>query len=187
MGDVYVQVSTGDPPIKVEDAKHHLRVETDADDALLSTYIETAIRAVESYTRRASRPVTWDLFRDEFENPIEIKRDVVTSITEIVHQVNGSDVVVASTVYRLVPGVQSSFIELDIDQIWPTDTDEVSKAIRIRFDTDVKAGWADHLKLGILRIVAYLYEHRGDTKVEGALVVASAADAVLDQMRIVRV
>lgn len=194
MSGVYVLSTAGAPPITAQEARDHLRLHSDADNTLLAQLVLVASDAAESYTRRELRANTWTLLLDEFSDPpggdrICLRRDPVDTIDSVVHLVSGSGVTVVASTYFLKRGVQASEIVLDEDKSWPEDTDAREQAITVTFTTKADERWLETGRAGIFRIVAYLYEHRGDevpTRVQD-LVRASGASAILDQFRISRV
>lgn len=63
---VYVTVSTDSPAISTADMKTFLRVDTDADDAVIASYVATATEAVKQYLRLAVLTETFVLKADGF-------------------------------------------------------------------------------------------------------------------------
>lgn len=195
MGQVYVRTDPGPPPVTVTEAKDHLRLHSDADDEILTQLLHTATEAVEAYTRRDVRANTYNLLLDEFEDRICVRRDLVDAITSVSYTVSSSPVVVSSSVYYLRRDVQSSEILLQEDQVWPTDGDIREQGITIVFTTTTPAYLVEVAKSAVLRIVAHLYENRGDVDpvssgmsvTRSDIVRKSGAGAILDQFRISRV
>jgi uncharacterized phiE125 gp8 family phage protein len=193
MSQVYVRTEEGKPPVKVDEARGHMRLHSEDDDDLISQLILTASDAVESYARRDFRENTYELLLDEFADRICLRRDVVASITSITRLVDGEEATVADTVYYLIRGVQASEILLQSGQTWPTDTDDREQAIKVTFVTEAHTR-LESAKSAILRLVAHLYENRGDCAVITSggtaaldVVRASGAGAILDQFRVSRV
>lgn len=196
MSGVYVLDDAGASPVKLSEAKEHLRLHSDADEALVQLLVNVATEAAEDYTRRDFRANTWKLLLDEFDSDgICLRRDPVASVTSITHIVSGSPVTVAASTYYLKRGVVDSLILLAEDESWPTDTDVREQAIEVTFATMAHRR-VESAKEAILRMVAHLYENRGDdAQLQRAgpgtsavdLVRASGASAILDQFRVSRV
>lgn len=186
MGQFYEATARGAPPVKLEDAKVHLKLEhTDADDDLLTLILKVATEFAEGYTAQEIRVNTWKLLVDEFEDRILLRRNPVDAITSVKHLVDTVLTLVASSTYYLKKGVQSSEILLASGEAWPTDTDDRDQAVEIIFTT-VAIAKLDVVRLGILRHVAHLYENRGDCdSAESAR--KSGATLLYDQVRISRV
>lgn len=194
MSQVYVLVDHGPAPVKIEEARDHLRLHSDADDGLLTRLILASTVAAESYTRRDLRANQWELLLDEFEDRICVRRDPVATIDSVEHVVSGSDVTVPASTYYLKRGVQAWEILLAEDQAWPTDTDDREQAIKVTFTTEAPRRWIEPAKSAILRLVAHLYENRGDCDPVASggapmmdVVRKSGAGAILDQFRVSRV
>ena len=193
MSQVYVRTAEGDSPVKIDEARDHLRLHSDDDDDLVSPIILAALDAVESYTRRDFRANTYELLLDEFTDRICLRRDVVDTIDGITRLVATVVTTVPTTVYYLKRGVQASEILLQDEQTWPTDVDVREQAIVVTFTTKAH-GRLESAKSAILRLVAHLYENRGDCAVITSggtaaldVVRASGAGAILDQFRVSKV
>ncbi len=193
MTQVYVRTVEGDSPVKIDEARDHLRLHTDDDDDLVSPLILAALDAAESYTRRDFRANTYNLLLDEFTNRICLRRDVVDVIDSVTRIVATVVTAVPTSVYYLKRGVQASEILLQDGQTWPTDVDDREQAIVVTFTTKAH-GRLESAKSAILRLVAHLYENRGDCAVITSggtaalnVVRASGAGAILDQFRVSRV
>jgi len=65
-GSIELVTAPATEPVTVAEAKSHARIETSADDALLSTYITGARQLVEQITGRALITQTWKLTLDNW-------------------------------------------------------------------------------------------------------------------------
>lgn len=63
---VYVTQTSGQLPVALYDMKEFLRVDTDADDAVITAYIQTATEALKQYMRRAILTETFVFKADGF-------------------------------------------------------------------------------------------------------------------------
>lgn len=77
-------------PVSLQEAKDHLRIDGDADNAVIDALIYAAREAIENATGRALIQQTWDLKLDSFgdcdyyrEGAIWLPKPPVTSITSI--------------------------------------------------------------------------------------------------------
>ena len=184
MAQHYTLTTKGTAPVKIEDVKTHLKIETDADDVFLKPLIRTASEFAEKYIGRDLRVNTWTLLIDKFEARICLLRDPVASITSVKHLVATVLTTVANTVYYLKKGIHRSEILLIDGQEWPTNTDTREHAIEIEFVTEAHP-CLEQAKAGIMRHVAFLYENRGDCDAAES-VKKSGASALYDQFRIPR-
>jgi uncharacterized phiE125 gp8 family phage protein len=84
-----VNVSTAptSEPITLAEARLHLRVTDDSEDALLESLIKSARMAAENFCNRSLMPQTLDLYLDRFPcgEAIRLPRGPVTSVTSIVY------------------------------------------------------------------------------------------------------
>ena len=193
MSEVYVRVVEGDSPVKIDEARDHLRLHSEDDDDLVSQLILAALDAAESYTRQDFRINSYELLLDKFTDRICLRRNVVSSIASITRLVATVVTTVPTSVYYLKRGVQASEVLLQDGQTWPTDVDNREQAIKVVFSTKAHAR-LESAKSAILRLVAHLYENRGDCAVitsggtaASDVVRASGAGSILDQFRVSRV
>ena len=186
---LYELTTPGAVPLKLEVVKSYLKLskDNDEDNDLLNLYLVAAVGHAEQYIGRDLRINAWTLLQDDFEDRILLRRDPIASITDVERLVSGVFVSVANptTTYYLKKGVQVSEILLLPDQSWPTDGDAADgreHTIRVTFKTQAHAR-VEQAKLGILRIVAYLYENRGDCDPKtGSAVKLSGAATLYDEM-----
>jgi uncharacterized phiE125 gp8 family phage protein len=186
--EVYSLVTRAESPVTVDEVRSWLRDPPTADNTLLQLLINVATDWAEKYTARELRANTWDLLLDEFSTRICLQRDPVASITSITYlqDENPTPVPVASSVYYLKTLTQFAEVLLLEDQDWPTDVEDQEQAITVRFVTQAHP-CLDQAKLAILRLVAWLYENRGDCEDATTAAKKSGAAFLLDQFRIGRV
>lgn len=184
---VYVPVTFGSPSIDLSRAKEHLRVENAAEDDFINHLVEVATQVGETHTRRSFRVTTWRLLLDEFSDPICIRRHPVASVISVKRLVSGVLTTVTSTVYWLKQLEQGAEIRLMPNMTWPSDQDERQQAIEVEFVTGVHPR-IEVAEAGILRVLAHLYENRGDCDLPAPLLLDKAgATMMFDQLRVVRV
>lgn len=163
MSELYTLTAPGTDPVTLEVAKSHLKQTSAVDDDLITALLRTATDFAEGFLGRELRANTWQLLRDDFEARIILRRSPVATITSVKYTVATEfDTTVASSVYYLKKGLASSVILLQEDQSWPTDLKDAEQGVEIVFVTAAMVKLAQ-VKDGILRHVASLYEHRGDS------------------------
>lgn len=161
-------------PVSLEEAKAHLNVDFDDDDALIEVLISASRSAAERFTGRAFIEQTWDLFLDEFPSdgsPIKIAPAPLIEILSVGYGDDYSSLVAASG-YRIDLATAPARLALVDGGSWPT-INTVANAIRIRF----RAGYVDDetspvtgevpadIKAAILLTVGSLYANREDVVV----------------------
>ena len=149
-------------PIMVQDAKAHMRVETDEDDLLISRLITMARSRVEIITLRALITQTWELYMDKFpSDEIELSRAPIQSLTSIAYtKTDGTAGTVTS--YQLDKSTEPARLSAAYGESWPA-TKNILNAVLITFVSGygVKAeDVPEELKHAIKLIVAEFYERR---------------------------
>lgn len=185
---VYRRVTAGAPPVTIEEARLHLRLENQADDLIVNALLAVASDLVERHTGRALRENVWDVLLDCFADPIPIDLHPVKEITQISHIVSDAPVVVTPSLYYLKHLPQAAEVRLTVDSEWPDDTDERDQAVTVRITTEKRAEYTTLGRVGVLHVLQYLYENRGDVDLpDGDVVQRSGAQRILDPMTIVRI
>ena len=144
---VYVTASTDSPAISTADMKTFLRVDTDADDAVIASYVATATEAVKQYLRLALLTETFVLKADGFTvagaddrllslgpgvhtasvpyvlgggETLDIPFPPLQSVTSVVTYDRGNNAsTYSNTKYQV--DLQSGRIYLNEGEVWPSD------------------------------------------------------------------
>ena len=190
MSELYTQTAAGTVVPAYAEMKVYLKIPAavTTDDTLITSMLDAATVWGESYTGRSFRAQTFELLRDDFVNPIELRKSVVASITKVEHLVDESLVEVSSDDYYLKKGQWWSEIRLVDGSAWPTNTDTVEHGIKVTFATGAW-GNANTFTVAVKQHVAYLYENRGDNdeRAESASAARlSGATAIYNTFRIPR-
>lgn len=174
-------------PVTLADAKRQLRIEHDADDALITTLIQSAREHAETFTRRAFLLQTWDLKLDGFPSSvIELPIAPVTSVTSITYvDLHGLTQTWDSSQYRTDlpsgPKAQRGRITLASGCLYPS-TDDVTNAVTVRFVAgygSVAATVPTSLMLGMLQLITHWYENRSSVDAGVFVPVPYTVDALL--------
>lgn len=177
-------------PVTLDEAKRHLRVDTDEDNTLILAQLAASRRIAETYTRRQFCTATYELrltkwtenysIRDDghaawaTSNDIVLPRPPLASITSIKYvDADGVEQTVDSAVYttetsdryraRLFPAY---------DQSWPSHRGD-RNGIKVRYVCgQTAASVPDTIKCAMLLYLGHLYENReGVTITIGGLAV----------------
>lgn len=170
-------------PVSLAEAKAHLRVDHDDDDALISALINSAVAQIDGpdgigYAMQAQ---TWRLTLDAFPAVIRMPMRPVVSVSSITYV--GTDDVTATfpaESYRVVIAGGAALIEPVHGVSWPS-TKDVLGAVNITFVAGV--GAPHPLKQAILMMVADAYEHR-EAQAAADLKPNRAVDAILSRHRV---
>ncbi|MFQ6016771.1 MAG: hypothetical protein ACE5KF_01120 [Kiloniellaceae bacterium] len=178
-------------PVTLNEAKAQLRLEDDqsADDAVVMADVRAATEACETFTGRALITQTWTLFRDDWPKaadgdsywegwrqgaettPISPRRALELPkppLQSVVHVKTYDDsnvaTIYAATNYFVDAASEPGRIVLRKSAAAPIPT-RSANGVEVQF----KAGYGDTyadvpepLRQGLLRLVAYLHENRGD-------------------------
>jgi len=160
------------------EAKAHLRVDTDAEDALIAAWIEAARQDVETATGRAMMLQDWEIWLDEF--PSRYRRGCWTRDGDVVlpHPplagilsvktvaADGTETTITDAEYQVVtpsgPLAEQGYLLPLAGYYWPVTTCGVAGAVRVRY----RAGYASAdavpapLRAAILLAVGDLYANR---------------------------
>ncbi len=178
-------------PVSLAEAKAHLRVEVDQDNALIGSLIQAATEYAKNFTHRAFITETWNDTRDEFPcgryERIVLPYPPVSSITSITYTAtDGTSTTWDSSLYTTSlptgPHAAPAEIEPIYGGYYPY-TREVINAVRIRFVCGYGANGGyvpDAIKAAIRLLVAHWYDRREPVNV-GNLVttIPLAVDSLL--------
>jgi uncharacterized phiE125 gp8 family phage protein len=154
-------------PIDIDEAKEHLRVDHNADDALIDGLIGSARVGCEQIARRAFLPQTWDLILDAWPtgNVIELPYPPLQSVSAITYVDSDEQSHTLSTAdYGVDADSEPGRVYLKYGKSWPGGTLRPLAAIKVRF----VAGYADadavpwNYKVAIKLTLSAYYENRGD-------------------------
>jgi len=153
-------------PITLAEAKLHLRVDGNEEDALITALITAARQRAEDNIKRVLIFQTWELILDEAKAEIEIPLPPLHSVTRIrVIAEDGIETTVDDETYIVDRGEgQPGRVRLKSGCNWPTHRNFAS------FIITFEAGYGDTaesvpgpIREAIKIIVASMYENRGDT------------------------
>ena len=168
--------------VPLDDMKLYLRIESSetTEDDLITGLILSAQKTIEKYTRRELLNKTFTMYLDFFpyacrlnnrfeeaidNYTIEVKRSKLDTINHIKYYSNDILETLDSALYDFTQDNDYSRIHLiDSSSTWP-DIDNRKQAIEIEFVAgygDSSDDVPDDLITAIQRLVAYMYENRGD-------------------------
>jgi uncharacterized phiE125 gp8 family phage protein len=171
-------------PVTLAEAKAHLRLDTNTDDAYVSALITAARERVELFLRRALITQTFEYTIDGFPaNEIDLPRPPLQSVGWIKY-VDTAGILQTFSPENYVADVSSNEIAriaLAWNQYWPITRCSIN-AVVIRFF----AGYGDSvedvpqaIRHGILIEIANLYENREDVVVGQAVDLMAVSERLL--------
>ncbi len=173
--------------ITLDEAKAHLRVTHNNEDAYITALIVAARECAEQATGRALLPQTWEAAFDHFCEKMALQKAPVTSITSIKYLDAGG---VLQTLdpgqYELNDYLQPAQIVKPYLVTWPS-TQTHTNAVIVRY----VAGYANaaavpqSIKSWMLLKIGVLYENReAETDIRGSMVRIETFDRLLDASKI---
>lgn len=98
-------VAPTEEPVSLQEAKAHLRVDLDDEDALIAGYIASARQWCEKWTGRAFITQTWTLGLDDWADRIAIPLAPLSSVTSVDYlDENDASQTLSTTIYQVVTG-----------------------------------------------------------------------------------
>lgn len=163
----YELTNTPDSPVSLADAKLFLRIEHDAEDALITSLIASAVDYGEKYTGRDFSVKTWDCYSSDIcygdALPyIELQRAPYVSIQGFNNSVDGSYVDNTNYIIKNKSGYARLLVTGELPNI---DT-----SVAYNYKVSFTSGYStipDGIKTAILEHVNFLYENRGDVPSNG--------------------
>ncbi len=176
-------------PITITEAKAHLRVDTPDDDTLITSLIKSSRELCELYTGLGLLPQTWRLLMDKWptvqndewwdglrqgafiptvKKELLLERSPLVSVSTVkTFEEDGSGAIYDSSNYYVDPS--GGRIVLKASSSAPTGSKSIN-SVEIVFSV----GYADAsnvpgaIKLGILDLINFHYEHRGDESIRAS-------------------
>lgn len=151
-------------PVTLEEAKNHLKVDSNDDNLLITALITTARQLAERETKRAFITQTWEMVLDSAEGEIEIPKPPIQSVISIkVIDDAGNENEVSSSYYDVDASENSpGRVRIKSGCSWPPHRGFAS------FIIEFKVGYGDTadkvpemLRQAVLQTVGHLYDNRG--------------------------
>lgn len=177
-------------PLTLDEAKAHLKVDFDDEDALITSLIKSTRQMVEAYTMRQLITATFTLTLCDFPGGwgiIELPRTPAQSISSITYyDGDGTSTTLSTDYYELVKNDTVAWAVLKPGQSWPSVQSDKFEAVTVTF----VAGYGDNptsvpepVRSAMLLLIGHLYEHReavnvGNIVTEMPLTVAALLDTV---------
>jgi uncharacterized phiE125 gp8 family phage protein len=192
-------------PVSLEEAKLHLRVDFDDDDALIQMLISSARQAAETITNRQLMTARWKLVMDSFPGPslmgvpagqpftlpghaILIPKSPVLSVVAINYlDMNSVQQTMPAANYTVDAACEPARITPIFGQIWPIPLPQIG-SVSVTFD----AGYGDAsavpqgIKSWIKLRVASLYTYREEVVApsRGRIETLQFVDGLLDPYKV---
>ena len=179
-------------PVTLEEAKLHLRVDIDDDDALIAGLITAARELAEHYTGRAFGTQTLEMAlrcfpyccrRNDHDRGIDLDMPPVASVTSIKYTDGaGAEQTVAPAAYSLSLYGLAQRITPAYATYWPISQD-IADAVRIRYVTGY-TNLPKAAKQALLLMIGHLYANREAVGPTTMAEMPMGACALLDTIKI---
>lgn len=164
----YLKTAPTIEPISVSEAKAHLRVDIDDDDALISTLITAARQHIEitCRPRLALITQTWQLFSDVWPSgdTIELRPYPLQSVTSIGYtDDDGASATISSLDYLVDVYSKPGRLRLKTSESWPAVTLRELNGLQVEFLAgfgSASTAVPETLKQAIKLLVGHWYENR---------------------------
>ncbi|MDX2027696.1 MAG: head-tail connector protein [Alphaproteobacteria bacterium] len=155
-------------PVELIAARVHGRIDTDADDALISLLIIAARQWVEAYTGRALITQTWQLWLDNWPSSgegVTLPRPPLASVSNITfYDESDAGTVWAAANYFVDTIREPGRVVLRSSAAYPTPS-RAANGMKIEYVAGYGASGSavpEQIKTAIRQLVAHWYEHRGE-------------------------
>lgn len=174
--------------VTLAEAKAHLRVTSNSEDAYINLLIESACARAEHELGRALMPQTWELTLDAFPSAIRLDYPPLISVVHVKYfDTSGAEQTLATNEYFVDSKNEPGWVMPGYNKEWP-ETYGRANDVTVRF----QAGYANEaaipspIKSWVLLLVGSMYENR-ESEITGTIVARLGfADRLLDRYRIVR-
>jgi uncharacterized phiE125 gp8 family phage protein len=154
-------------PIPLAEMRAYLRLDSDAEDALVAGLVSAARIAIERATRLALIAQSWRVLLEHWpvDGVVALPHAPVLSVEAVrLRPHSGAAVLVDPTCYRLDSACDPARLLVDLSAVQPMRGD--------RIELDVTAGFGlgpeavpEPLRLAIRRLASRWFENRGDTAI----------------------
>lgn len=151
-------------PLTLAEVKAYCRVDSSAEDSLITSMLYAATAAAEKETGRSLLPQVWDLTLDKFPSAFELTRAPVVGVVSIIYtDTTGASQTLDPSMYVLdtSDGFGTAYVVPTFSTEWPSTQEQIN-AVRVRYS----AGYTDAatvpepIKNWIKAQVAAMYENR---------------------------
>lgn len=158
-------------PVTLQEAKDHLRINANDDDAYIKVLITAAREQAEDYLHRALINQTWKLYlsafpfdtRGEFPEAIIVPKPPLSSVTSITYtDTDGASQTVSSSDYSVDTVSEEGRITPAWGETWPSSR-AIPNAVIVTFVAGYGSGASSvpaRIKQGMLLVIGDMFEHR---------------------------
>jgi uncharacterized phiE125 gp8 family phage protein len=183
-------VPPAEEPITLAEARLHLRVTQNEENALIMALIAAAREHAEAHTRRRFITQEWDWVMDAFPSgTVELPGAPLQSVTSVSYLDGaGATQVLPGSSYQVDIKTDPGRIAPANGATWPTTNSGTLNAVTIRFVCGYGkiAAVPKSIKQAILLMIGHWWEHREEASDFELFPVPYAVDALLSPFRVLR-
>lgn len=170
-------------PLTLDEAKAHLRVTFNDDDALIEGYIAAAREYAETHTRRQLCTATYVMRMATLPTLIELPNPPLASVTSITYvDLAGDTQTLSSSLYTVDPYSYPAKIVPAYNATYPAVRGHVNDVTITYVCGTAAASVPVKAKQAILLLVGHFYEQREEVADARLAKVPTAAEALLNQL-----
>lgn len=152
-------------PITLQEAKLHLRVDSNDDDTLITSLITSAREYCEDFLNRALITQTWDLTLDDWpdEDYIKVPLPPLQSVTSVTYyDTDNNATVMDAADYFVDDQSEPGRVHLAYGESWPSTTLRPANGVVVRFVAGYgnAANVPQKIKQAMLMLIGHWYENR---------------------------
>lgn len=176
--------------LTTDDLRAHLRIDDDADDAQLATYLAAAIGMLDGPEGRLSRALVSQEWEQRQRGPsfgrVEVLLGPDAKLTGVSYiDKDDRELPLEAGHYRLIDLGDTAYVEPRKNQVWPSDMDDRPDALRVRYIAGQPAAEVpETIKQAIRLIVGHWYEQREATAVVEMKEIPIGAETLINISRI---
>ena len=172
--------------VTVDEVKEQSRVDTNAEDTLISRYISAAVDMVEGPhgigVLLGSQE--WEYFLDRFEHVIRIPLFPVQSVDEVRYvDEGGTEQTLATDQYRVDTVSNPARITTEYNVSWPVTRSRELNAVTVKF-TGGYDSVPESLRQAVILLVAHWYDFRNPVVDSSVNEVPMAVESILARYRV---
>jgi len=155
-------ITAGDAVLTLSEVKLHLKIDSSADDTLITNLISAATESCQEYTNRYFTTTVVEQYSDTFDGVKQLYKSPVISITHIKYYDSNNSLQTWDAANYIVDNVsQPARIGLEVQKAYPIIADRMN-AVVVKYSVGYGAA-ADvpqAIKSAILLTIGNLYENR---------------------------
>lgn len=174
-------------PVSLDEAKLHLRLDTDEEDALVSALIKAARETVERMTGRSTTTRYCSQTFGEFGDGLELQYPPVVSVSGVTYyDGSGTVATLSASGYQVTGDALPPVVSLAPGASWPTVQDDRALPIAVTYTAGYGTSGSDcpeAMRLAIKLLVGHWYRNREAVAASNMAALPMAVQSLLIPLR----